>query len=352
MGQPAARLGDMHTCPMVTPGTPPIPHVGGPIVSPGVPTVLIGLMPASVVGDMCTCVGPPDSIIKGSATVFIGGRMAARMGDSTVHGGVITIGCPTVLIGDMGSGGGASGGAGQNSMVVDGNLFDVSGPQSKDISQGELGDCFLLASLGAIANQNPDKIREIVRANGDGTYSVTLYKKDWLGFYESSDTVVDSTLTLSNGTPKYARYGQVSPDGKPELWVAMIEKGYAEKNGGYDEINKGGHPSEAMSQLLGQSSKVYKPADLTLDQLAQKFEAHDAIALASLPNDQAKGNALYVNGDLVSSHGYYVTGVNKDKGTITVKNPWGWEANPTSELSYDEFKSSFDNVSINEGTRN
>ncbi len=105
MGQPAARLGDMHTCPMVTPGTPPIPHVGGPIVSPGEPTVFIGMLPAAVVGDMCTCVGPPDSIVMGSTTVFIGGRMAARMGDSTVHGGVITIGCPTVLIGDVGSGG-------------------------------------------------------------------------------------------------------------------------------------------------------------------------------------------------------------------------------------------------------
>ena len=99
MGQPAARLTDMHTCPMQTPGTPPIPHVGGPITGPGVPNVLIANMPASVVGDMATCVGPPDSIVKGSATVMIGGRPAARMGDTTAHGGIITMGCPTVLIG-------------------------------------------------------------------------------------------------------------------------------------------------------------------------------------------------------------------------------------------------------------
>ncbi|MCD4724982.1 MAG: PAAR domain-containing protein [Bacteroidales bacterium] len=99
MGQPAARLTDMHTCPMQTPGTPPIPHVGGPITGPGVPNVLIANMPASVVGDVAICVGPPDSIVKGSATVMIGGRPAARMGDTTAHGGVITIGCPTVLIG-------------------------------------------------------------------------------------------------------------------------------------------------------------------------------------------------------------------------------------------------------------
>ncbi|ACR69914.1 type VI secretion protein [Edwardsiella ictaluri] len=99
MGQPAARLTDMHVCPMQTPGVPPVPHVGGPVIGPGVPTVLIGGLPAAVLGDMLTCVGPPDTIVKGSATVLIGGKPAARMGDSTAHGGTITLGCPTVLIG-------------------------------------------------------------------------------------------------------------------------------------------------------------------------------------------------------------------------------------------------------------
>ncbi|GAB3709579.1 hypothetical protein GCM10027592_45820 [Spirosoma flavus] len=105
MGQPAARVGDMHMCPMVTPGVPPVPHVGGPVLPPGMPTVLIGGMPAATVGNMCLCVGPPDVIIRGSFTVLIGGRPAARMGDNTAHGGVITVGCPTVLIGDFGIGG-------------------------------------------------------------------------------------------------------------------------------------------------------------------------------------------------------------------------------------------------------
>jgi len=99
MSKPAARIGDMHTCPMVTPGTPPIPHVGGPILPPGCPTVLIGNQPAARMGDMATCVGPPDSIVLGSATVLIGGQPAARMGDSTVHGGIISMGFPQVLIG-------------------------------------------------------------------------------------------------------------------------------------------------------------------------------------------------------------------------------------------------------------
>lgn len=92
---PAARLTDMHVCPMVT-GV--VPHVGGPITAPGAPTVLIGGLPAARVGDVVTCVGPPDTIALGSFTVLIGGQPAARMGDMTAHGGNIVLGCPTVII--------------------------------------------------------------------------------------------------------------------------------------------------------------------------------------------------------------------------------------------------------------
>ena len=96
MGQPAARMTDMHVCPMVT-GL--VPHVGGPIITPCCPTVLIGSLPAARVTDMAICVGPPDMIMLGSFTVLIGGLPAARMGDMTVHGGVILLGWFTVLVG-------------------------------------------------------------------------------------------------------------------------------------------------------------------------------------------------------------------------------------------------------------
>ena len=96
---PAARLTDGHVCPLQTPGVPPIPHVGSVIAGPGCVTVMIGKMPAAVVGDMCICIGPPDTIVAGSTTVVIGGKPAARMGDTTAHGGKIVSGCPTVIIG-------------------------------------------------------------------------------------------------------------------------------------------------------------------------------------------------------------------------------------------------------------
>jgi uncharacterized Zn-binding protein involved in type VI secretion len=96
MGLPAARLTDMHICPMVT-GV--VPHVGGPIVAPGCPTVLIDMLPAARATDMAVCVGPPDVVLPGSPTVLIGSMPAARLSDPTVHGGMIILGCFTVLIG-------------------------------------------------------------------------------------------------------------------------------------------------------------------------------------------------------------------------------------------------------------
>lgn len=100
MGFPAARITDNHLCPMITPGTPPVPHVGGIISGPGVPLVLIGGIPAAVMGDLLICVGPPDSIVEGSPMVLIGGKPAAFLSSKTAHGGAIVAGFPTVLIGN------------------------------------------------------------------------------------------------------------------------------------------------------------------------------------------------------------------------------------------------------------
>ena len=96
MGMPAARITDMHVCPMVT---VLVPHVGGPILPPGAVTVLIGGLPAARVGDMAVCVGPPDVIALGSFTVLTMSMPQARMLDTTAHGGTIVLGCPTVLVG-------------------------------------------------------------------------------------------------------------------------------------------------------------------------------------------------------------------------------------------------------------
>ena len=99
MAQPAARVTDMHVCPMITPGVPPIPHIGGPLLAPGVPNVLISGLPAVTLGNMAICTCPLDIVTMGSMKVFIGGKPAARMGDSCAHGGTIITGSPIVLLG-------------------------------------------------------------------------------------------------------------------------------------------------------------------------------------------------------------------------------------------------------------
>ena len=95
MGVPASRITDMHVCPMVT-GI--VPHVGGPVVAPAAPTVLIGKLPAAGMGSVCVCVGPPDTIVMGSPTVLVSKKPVAKLGSTTAHGGSVILGCPTVLV--------------------------------------------------------------------------------------------------------------------------------------------------------------------------------------------------------------------------------------------------------------
>jgi len=131
---PAARITDMHTCPMFT---GPVPHVGGPILPPCCPTVIIGGIPAARVSDMCVCTGPPDAIAMGSPTVFIGGMMAARIGDPTIHGGVIVQGFPTVIIGNGAGSGGGGGSAATGGGGHSGGTPGESGDGSPSAKEGE-----------------------------------------------------------------------------------------------------------------------------------------------------------------------------------------------------------------------
>ena len=104
MPGPAATVGSNHICPMLNPGTPPPPHVGGPVSGPGAKTVLVGNKPLALMGDMCVCAGPPDVIVQAEATVIAEGKQVATAGSLTAHGGSITDGDPTVLIGTGASG--------------------------------------------------------------------------------------------------------------------------------------------------------------------------------------------------------------------------------------------------------
>ena len=138
MFAPIARLTDMHLCPMATPAVVPIPHVGGPVVGPGAPTVMAGGMPVSVVGDMAICVGPPDVLTTGSPTVMAMGRPVVRVGDPTAHLGAVIVGLPSVMVGDSG-GAGSSQAATMSAAKAGGSAFtraESNAPASQSAAAG------------------------------------------------------------------------------------------------------------------------------------------------------------------------------------------------------------------------
>jgi uncharacterized Zn-binding protein involved in type VI secretion len=196
---------------MQTPAVVPIPHVGGPILPPGQPTVLIAGMPAAVVGDMCVCVGPPDVIAMGSAGVMIGGRPAARMGDMTIHGGSIVVGCPTVLIGETGSAGGGGGGMG-------GAAFGgVAGPQQAAMSAAkQAGSAFLetgCETKAAIASiTEPAKFESATRSAADNKPDP---QKTW----------VEIEVAFADGAPMSLEYYRVEAAGN------VVREGWTDANG-------------------------------------------------------------------------------------------------------------------------
>lgn len=153
MGKPAARVTDMHTCPMVT-GV--VPHVGGPIIPPCMINVLTCFMPQARISDMAICVGPPDFIVQGSFTVLVGGLPAARLGDMTVHGGIIVTGCFNVLIGDTGSGS-ASGGGGAGGAGQPGESFSIAAQAAAFINALTEGKYFTRPKQQAQALQSAAK---------------------------------------------------------------------------------------------------------------------------------------------------------------------------------------------------
>lgn len=186
----------MHACPMQTPAVVPIPHVGGPIVGPGNPQTLIAGMPAAVVGDICVCVGPPDVIAMGSFTVLIGGKPAARMGDTTAHGGSIVAGCPTVLIGDSGGGAGSPQAFTMGAAKAAGSAFTRTSCAS---------EAALAAHQGSPLLNRGDLVK----------------KKSW----------VEIELADQEGKPvPYQRYRVVPPDGTP-IEGFLDDQGFARVDG-------------------------------------------------------------------------------------------------------------------------
>jgi uncharacterized Zn-binding protein involved in type VI secretion len=266
MGFPAARLTDMHVCPMVT-GI--VPHVGGPITGPGCPTVLIQALPAARVSDMCTCVGPPDLIAKGSSGVFIGGMPAARMLDTCAHGGMIVLGCFTVLIGEAGGGGSGGGGGGGGGLGIGGPAHAV--PGTAPVSTG-LGN-----DVDTLANQSPT-LQNNIRALQQNGWTIQ-YGPAGGGSYTSRDTktiVVDQneqgnatavaqTLAHESGHAMYTPDPYVPPNG-------LTRDQYIQQNTNHDLKDEGEATMtnvQVRNEILGNGGPDIGVAGAQSDQYQQ-----------------------------------------------------------------------------------
>lgn len=219
---------------------------------------------------------------------------------------------------------------------ISGDLFnpgsDGQDVHPNDVRQGTLGDCYLIASLAELALQHPDLIHNMVAANEDGTYTVTLYDES---INEYVEVRVSNMFPTDSGSPYYAK---ISDDG--ELWPAVIEKAYAQYFGpsSYESI-EGGLAGIALQRLTGGQIAIYYDADqmeLTFDSFADHFTNGDAIAV---------GGATENDLDVLQRHAYYVVAVDRDHRTVTIRNPWGYRYEPII-MTWKQFIDTFGHVDI------
>jgi hypothetical protein len=234
--------------------------------------------------------------------------------------------------------------------------LEVNGAAPEDIDQGDIGDCFFLSSLASLAQRNPQAIEDMIKSNGDGTYSVRFYAPQQDGTYQETHVTVDNLMPEDkDGNAVYAS----SPDSK-ELWVQVVEKAFAKFQRGYKVINNGGEESDAIGYLTGKTatSVDIKPqsADALWGKLqtavsanklttAGTFSEHDLpvalkqYAKAGLTDLNPK-TFNYDKYGLVDGHAYTVMGVSEENGQkyVSLRNPWG-EKEPGNDGADDgEFK--------------
>ncbi|MGY4643447.1 C2 family cysteine protease [Cellulomonas sp. URHB0016] len=223
---------------------------------------------------------------------------------------------------------------------VEHSLF-VGSVSPTDVSQGQIGDCWYMASMMAVAQADPDLIRQAITQNANGSYTVRLYPDG----KAVNVTVTPDMVLMSNGDPAFASNdGRVSPY---ELWPMVLEKALAVQYGDYDEI-EGGYTEVGMTLLTGVPSEHHDTDDLSIGDLAGVLADGGAIGLSSLPNDD---NPYYKDDkgvdQLHSHHAYYVQSVDVKNGTVTVVNPWGIASYPPITMDYDDYVDAFRAVDTN-----
>jgi uncharacterized Zn-binding protein involved in type VI secretion len=223
---PAARLTDMHLCPMQTPALVPVPHVGGPIAFLGEPTVLIGFLPAARITDKCICVGPLDPIIQGSINVLIGRKPAARMFDKCAHGGMIIQGQLNVLIGTT---------AGTVTVPISAVTPVPGAPSVQSYATQEA------AAVAALNEANSPSIAQnrefggLIYQNPDGTYGYTEPSPGDGASFDPTTVSAPPGATVVGDYHTHADYSTEGPNGEPQRTTDPSQDAYNSDNFSQDD---------------------------------------------------------------------------------------------------------------------
>lgn len=240
--------------------------------------------------------------------------------------------------------------AGTTFSRVDGGQLFVGGISYDDVLQGSMGNCYFVGSLSAVAHASPRTIEDAIRSNGDGTYTVRLYKEGSDGRFKAEYVRVDDDLP-GGGT----RYGK-SRDGK-ELWVGLVEKAYASWKGGYEAIGNGGYSTEVMSALTGRRSVYYSTknnaAEVMFNTIRRATTHNVAITAGTFGKDSGvdyAGTGVYAN------HNYTILSASEENGVkyVQLRNPWG-QSEPGNDgkndgifkMKLDDFARLYQGVNVN-----
>ncbi len=201
--------------------------------------------------------------------------------------------------------------------LASGALFQ-NGISYTDVRQGDLADCYLLAALAATALRSPDVIQNMFIDNGDGTYTIRFYNNGVANYI-----TVDRYLpTTALGTFAYAGFDTFYNNPGNELWVALIEKAYAQISElgwlGQDNINSyqgiaSGSETVALNQITNR--RTTGPNPLNFAQLVSAFSTGQMVFVDS--------NPVNVAPNIVPGHEYVVVDYNPTTQRVTLFNPWG-----------------------------
>jgi hypothetical protein len=209
-----------------------------------------------------------------------------------------------------------------------GPLF-IDGAKPGDVQQGQIGNCYFPAAMAAIAQANPDAITNLIKDNGDGTYTVTFKQRDWAtGRFKDVPIRVDGDLyTRAWGGPLYGRSSNSADPKKMELWFPLVEKAYAQWKGSYDAIGNGGHVSDVFEDCLGVEagwmSLAYASADKVWERIVSSVDNHKPVGAGTYGEDQ---EARYTNTGVYADHAYSILGYEKGANGerfVVLRNPWG-----------------------------